>query len=393
MKRVMKELLRLLFFSNPPTPATFKGASKLSLLASIRNELDFFFSNELQRAATNLLTKKKRKVMAAAVEHKKKGNRLFDREDYKGAENAYSEAIELEPSRAGFWANRALARIRLGDWDGATEDCNKVLSMQPDNAKAYARLGRCLFEQGNILDADESYKKAAELDPHLTELKSRWRVDLELDKLRDSADSSLMLKAMRESKSGIRDESLERMQQRKQLAPLWRDLKPNPAFLWQSSDGLDRLEADEEMLATPVDNGTEFQRAYNVGELISAKNDNLNGASELLFEYEDDPPDTNLETLFQSKKTVHLWTGRAWKLHEIRVCDSCIFVRRIGFFVLDEFDRIFTGRTYRGNHFIALDRRSDLKILALVFIVDAEHKACLGVMNRIFKPKKAPRLN
>jgi hypothetical protein len=329
----------------------------------------------------------------AATEHKKRGNRLFAKEDYKGAESAYSEAIELEPSEAGFWANRALARIRLKNWDGATEDCNTVLSLDPNNAKAYARLGRCLFEQGHVLDADESYKKAAALDPHLTELKSRWRVDLELEKLHNSGDASLMIKAMRESKSGIPDETLERMQQRKELAPLWRALKPNPAFLWQSSDGLDRLQADEEMLAAPVDNGDEFQRAYNVGEFISAKNDSLNSASELVFEYENEPPDANLETLFQSKKTVHLWTGRAWKLHEIRVCDSCIFVKRMGYFLFEDFDRIFTGRTYRENHFIALDRREDLKVLALVFTVEEEHKACLHVVNSVFKARKQSHRN
>ena len=135
------------------------------------------------------------------------------------------------------------------------------------------------------------------------------------------------------------------------------------------------------------DSQAEFQRAYDVGEIISLRNDDLNAAAELVYEYDDDPPDHGLETLFQTKKSVHVWSGRAWRMHEIRVSDNCIFIRKIGYFVLDHFDRLFMGRTQRGNQFIALDRRSDLKILALVFHSDAEHKACLEVMRKVFKEK------
>ena len=98
------------------------------------------------------------------------------------------------------------------------------------------------------MDAQEAYDRATQLDPNLVELKSRWRVDAELNKLRESKDSDQILKAMRESATGVQEKQLDRMEQRKELAPLWRDMKPNPAFLWQSDDGLDRLEAGDEIL-------------------------------------------------------------------------------------------------------------------------------------------------
>ena len=79
---------------------------------------------------------------AEADELRRRGNRYFDKEDFKMAEQCFSSALLLEPRSPALLCNRALSRIRLKQWDEAIFDCNECLKVDPDNAKALARRGR-----------------------------------------------------------------------------------------------------------------------------------------------------------------------------------------------------------------------------------------------------------
>ncbi len=122
-----------------------------------------------------------------------RGNALFDRENYQGAEHAFSAALLLEES-AALYANRAISRMRLGKWEEALSDCREVLRLDPKHAKAHARMGRCFFELGQFVDADLAYNRAAEIDPNLKELQSRWRLDSALNKIAKNKDPPALLK-------------------------------------------------------------------------------------------------------------------------------------------------------------------------------------------------------
>ena len=51
----------------------------------------------------------------------------------------YSKAIEMDPSLTVAYNNRAMTRLKLGDWLGAEADCDSVLTKDPTSIKALHR--------------------------------------------------------------------------------------------------------------------------------------------------------------------------------------------------------------------------------------------------------------
>jgi tetratricopeptide (TPR) repeat protein len=84
--------------------------------------------------------------------------------------------------------------MRRGLWELAMEDCREVLRLDPQHAKAHARMGRCYFELGQLVESDKAYNRAAEIDPNLKELQSRWRLDSALNKIAKTKDPPALLK-------------------------------------------------------------------------------------------------------------------------------------------------------------------------------------------------------
>ena len=82
----------------------------------------------------------------------------------------FSRAIELKPEDAEARANRAIARTRLRQYEGALADWTKVTELKPESARAHERLA-CLLatcpdvEWRDPRRAVESAKKAVELAP------------------------------------------------------------------------------------------------------------------------------------------------------------------------------------------------------------------------------------
>lgn len=149
------------------------------------------------------------------------------------------------------------------------------------------------------------------------------------------------------------------------------------------------------------------QRAYAAGELIMNRNrgkwavvlrvffyfvdtlfrQELPAAFDLVTAYSGDPPSLRLIPLFVTKKTVFLWTGASWLLYSVALFDNCLFVKRIGHFVLSDFFTWYSGTTHRNYHYIALERRNAGKeVLALVFSVREEFVTMLEFVKHV-KPK------
>jgi len=61
--------------------------------------------------------------------------------------------------------NLALANLRLKMWDRAAYQCDAILAVQPDNAKALYRRSRSLFERGLYQPAICDARKAARIVP------------------------------------------------------------------------------------------------------------------------------------------------------------------------------------------------------------------------------------
>lgn len=97
---------------------------------------------------------------------KNEGNELMKREEYLEALDRYGRAIELDPSNAVYYCNRAAAHSKLNNHESALDDCQRAISHDPNYSKAYGRMG---LAYGNLNDHAKSrdcYRKALELDPN-----------------------------------------------------------------------------------------------------------------------------------------------------------------------------------------------------------------------------------
>lgn len=70
-----------------------------------------------------------------------KGNECMKSKEYSLALGCYSKSIELDPTEAATFANRAMTHIRLKDFAKAIEDSNAAIKIKPDYLKAYHRRG------------------------------------------------------------------------------------------------------------------------------------------------------------------------------------------------------------------------------------------------------------
>ena len=99
--------------------------------------------------------------------HYYQGNRLVNQSQYDEAIKEYTEAIELDPTSAAAYVNRASAYKRMGQFDLAIGDCNKAIELDPNLAVAYANKASAYNGKGQFDLAIDDCNKAIELDPNL----------------------------------------------------------------------------------------------------------------------------------------------------------------------------------------------------------------------------------
>jgi len=100
------------------------------------------------------------------AEHlKTEGNDLMRTEQYEGAIEKYTKAIELDSSNQVFYCNRAAAHSKLSNHYAAVEDCQRAIDMDPKYGKAYGRMGLAYSSIEKHKEAVECFKKAIEIEP------------------------------------------------------------------------------------------------------------------------------------------------------------------------------------------------------------------------------------
>lgn len=113
----------------------------LSLLAGLLNEAG---SAECERHYRECIRLNPRAYSA----HRGLGNRMLKEKKYAEAASCYTDAISVNPSRAGStYKNRAVARLETGDKDGARSDLREYVRLSPA-AKDRGSIERALREMG-----------------------------------------------------------------------------------------------------------------------------------------------------------------------------------------------------------------------------------------------------
>ena len=132
--------------------------------AGASDERDARNSRDARKSA-----EKKESTPAWALE-KEKGNAAFGRGDFHAARERYDAALALVPASdasasATLLANRAAARLKLGEYAAAESDASAALAKDPRYVKAYHRRACARRELGDFEGALEDYEEVVRADP------------------------------------------------------------------------------------------------------------------------------------------------------------------------------------------------------------------------------------
>ncbi|CAN1176626.1 ANK1 [Linum perenne] len=117
-----------------------------------------------------------------SAEAKSRGDEAFRRKDYRTAIDAYSQAIDFDPTNGNLFSNRSLCWVLLGVGEPALRDARDCIALKPDWAKAWYREGAALRllkasalffpypSMNRFEEAANAFFKGVQLDPDSVEL-------------------------------------------------------------------------------------------------------------------------------------------------------------------------------------------------------------------------------
>lgn len=95
-----------------------------------------------------------------------RGERNFDRAEYKAAVACYDAFLEAVPDDTMAWFKQGMALDALGDWAGAIAAYDRVIQHQPDDYLAWMKRGQALEAMEQLEAALSAYKEVTRLQPN-----------------------------------------------------------------------------------------------------------------------------------------------------------------------------------------------------------------------------------
>ncbi|PON46106.1 N-terminal acetyltransferase A, auxiliary subunit [Parasponia andersonii] len=116
-----------------------------------------------------------------AAEAKSRGEEAFKRKEYDIAVDAYTQAIDLDPSDGTLYSNRSLCWLRLGQAEQALIDAKACRALRPDWPKACYREGAalCLLQACPTSPDPNVFYEGVQLNPESKELVDAFREAVE----------------------------------------------------------------------------------------------------------------------------------------------------------------------------------------------------------------------
>lgn len=112
-------------------------------------------------------------VVERAETLKAAANQLFKDKHFQAAVDKYSEAVELRPGCAVYYANRAFAHIKLEEYGSAVADASSAIQADQNYAKGYYRRGDANFALGKFKEALKDFRTAAKVAPNDPDLRKK----------------------------------------------------------------------------------------------------------------------------------------------------------------------------------------------------------------------------
>jgi tetratricopeptide (TPR) repeat protein len=96
-----------------------------------------------------------------------RGTKALNRRDFEHALSHFNRAIDLDPTFAEAYNQRAIVHYLGERYEDSIEDCQRTVSRMPCHFGAWAGLGHCFAHLGKPAEAIRSYEKALEINPRL----------------------------------------------------------------------------------------------------------------------------------------------------------------------------------------------------------------------------------
>lgn len=146
-------------------------------------------AEEEKTAKTNIDAEKK----------KAEGNTFYTNKQYKEAIECYTEAIDICPTCAAYYGNRAAAYMMLNRYKEALSDIRESLKIDKSFVKGYLREGKCQLALGEAQAATCSFKKVLDLDPDNATAKTDIAIANGVMKFEDMAEEDMQKRDYRKA--------------------------------------------------------------------------------------------------------------------------------------------------------------------------------------------------
>jgi tetratricopeptide (TPR) repeat protein len=130
---------------------------EMATAIAINNGRDLL--DEAKLKATEVLQNNRPTDPILANQYKNVGNQKFAKNDWEGAYEDYSQAIQANYRDAAFYSNRSACLIQLNRPEEALEDAVFAKAIRPDWSKAYYRMAVALLaiaDSTGLADADSN---------------------------------------------------------------------------------------------------------------------------------------------------------------------------------------------------------------------------------------------
>lgn len=99
--------------------------------------------------------------------HFKRGMWSLEREDARDAVRWFHRAQRADPQFAEAYNQCAIAHYLLEEWDASFENCRRAVDLLPIHFGAWAGLGHCYAQAGNLAEAARLYRRALAVNPRM----------------------------------------------------------------------------------------------------------------------------------------------------------------------------------------------------------------------------------